>query len=223
MALEAGRYFPHFLPGDAMQSYNEGAYAMAFPPGELRPVFMEPRQQAPHAATKPVYRKGRNSKASIPVQAGLLQPGQASGRQGPNGRDDESTAASSEASQDLHFDTPGSADEPLEARAGGPAPAGPIKAKKASAAAPALDLLGSAALPTVGSSEHAAGRCKPCAFVFKDGCASGVNCKFCHLCAPGEKKRRKKVRRELRRARGPCATARTHAVLAATGAVRTWT
>merc|ERR1712087_895144 len=40
--------------------------------------------------------------------------------------------------------------------------------------------------------------CKPCAFVFKDGCESGANCTFCHLCAPGEKKRRKKEKRNVR-------------------------
>eukprot|EP00933_Yihiella_yeosuensis_P072887 TRINITY_DN81438_c0_g1_i1.p1 TRINITY_DN81438_c0_g1~~TRINITY_DN81438_c0_g1_i1.p1 ORF type:complete len:292 (+),score=61.37 TRINITY_DN81438_c0_g1_i1:63-938(+) len=53
-------------------------------------------------------------------------------------------------------------------------------------------LLGTDALPTLGSAEHSTGRCKPCAFVFKGGCASGVQCKFCHLCQPGEKKKRKK-------------------------------
>mmetsp|Transcript_78921 Transcript_78921/g.124600 ORF Transcript_78921/g.124600 Transcript_78921/m.124600 type:complete len:295 (-) Transcript_78921:162-1046(-) len=59
----------------------------------------------------------------------------------------------------------------------------------------------SSALPTKGSAGHYAGKCKPCAFVFKDGCESGVNCEFCHLCAPGEKKRRKKDRRHQRLSR----------------------
>lgn len=51
-------------------------------------------------------------------------------------------------------------------------------------------------LPTVGSRGHYSGVCKPCAFVFKPdqgGCKSGTLCQFCHLCGPGEKKRRKKV------------------------------
>lgn len=58
------------------------------------------------------------------------------------------------------------------------------------------DLVGPpAALPTVGSAAHFVGVCKPCAFVFKDGCASGADCKFCHLCQPGEKQRRQRGRR----------------------------
>jgi len=48
-----------------------------------------------------------------------------------------------------------------------------------------------------GSALHAVGACKPCAFVFQDGCANGVDCEFCHLCDPGERKRRKKERRKL--------------------------
>jgi len=54
--------------------------------------------------------------------------------------------------------------------------------------------LGSAEVPSIGSSGHRFGSCKPCAFVFTKGCASGVDCIFCHLCQPGEKKRRQKVK-----------------------------
>jgi len=50
--------------------------------------------------------------------------------------------------------------------------------------------LGTPELPTVGSSGHASGNCKPCAFLFTKGCQNGVTCKFCHLCSRGEKKRR---------------------------------
>lgn len=57
--------------------------------------------------------------------------------------------------------------------------------------------LGSPELPTIGSLGHSIGRCKPCAFVSKLGCASGVKCSFCHLCDPGEKKRRRKERKKL--------------------------
>jgi len=57
---------------------------------------------------------------------------------------------------------------------------------------------------SVGSKAHDGfGQCKPCAFVFKDGkesCRSGTNCKFCHLCEPGEKKRRKKERQAAKKA-----------------------
>lgn len=58
--------------------------------------------------------------------------------------------------------------------------------------------LGSPAMPTIGSAGHHVRRCKPCAFVLK-GCNSGVDCKFCHLCDFGEKKRRKKEKVALRR------------------------
>lgn len=60
--------------------------------------------------------------------------------------------------------------------------------------------LGSATLPSVGSQGHHLGLCKPCAFLFKTGCQNGALCSFCHLCAPDEKKRRKKDWKEQRRA-----------------------
>jgi len=50
----------------------------------------------------------------------------------------------------------------------------------------------STVFPTLGSAGHFSGQCKPCAFVNTKGCKSGYECKFCHLCAPGEKKRRKR-------------------------------
>lgn len=55
----------------------------------------------------------------------------------------------------------------------------------AAAAAPPLNF---------GSLAHSAGACSPCAFHFKDvrGCLHGAKCKFCHLCPPGELKRRKR-------------------------------
>lgn len=54
-------------------------------------------------------------------------------------------------------------------------------------------------IPTIGSMKHAYGTCKPCAFVFKNGCSNGLECKFCHLCEPGERQRRKKAKRALYR------------------------
>jgi hypothetical protein len=56
-------------------------------------------------------------------------------------------------------------------------------------------------IPTKGSVGHYVGKCKPCAFVFKGGCESGVLCEFCHLCPPGEKIRRKKERNNKRQGR----------------------
>jgi hypothetical protein len=56
------------------------------------------------------------------------------------------------------------------------------------------------AAPTRGSANHGIGRCKPCAFVHTKGCGNGFECPFCHLCAPGEKKKRRKDKLEARRA-----------------------
>jgi hypothetical protein len=67
---------------------------------------------------------------------------------------------------------------------------------------PAADTwTGLAAMPSVGSRGHYAGSCKPCAFFLKEGaiCANGAECFFCHLCEPGEKKKRKQ---EMKKARG---------------------
>jgi len=60
-----------------------------------------------------------------------------------------------------------------------------------------LPKLGSPELPSVGSLGHHINRCKPCAFVQRNGCSNGVQCSFCHMCAPGEKKRRRKEKRSL--------------------------
>ncbi|CAK0873518.1 unnamed protein product [Prorocentrum cordatum] len=60
-------------------------------------------------------------------------------------------------------------------------------------------VLGSAVFPSRGSALHQWGVCKPCAFVFQAGCNTGVDCQFCHLCEPGERKRRKKERVAKRR------------------------
>jgi hypothetical protein len=57
------------------------------------------------------------------------------------------------------------------------------------------------ALPSVGSALHATGGCKPCWFIHKRGCSNGEQCTLCHLCPPGEWKRRRQQRRcELERA-----------------------
>jgi len=56
-----------------------------------------------------------------------------------------------------------------------------------------------AEIPSRGSALHAWRACKPCAFIFQEGCANGLECEFCHLCEPGERKRRKKERRVQKR------------------------
>jgi len=50
-------------------------------------------------------------------------------------------------------------------------------------------------LPSAGSSQHPA-ECKPCAFLHTKGCENGLRCNFCHLCGPGEKKRRQREKQE---------------------------
>ncbi|OLQ14065.1 hypothetical protein AK812_SmicGene1810 [Symbiodinium microadriaticum] len=57
-------------------------------------------------------------------------------------------------------------------------------------------VLGSPALPSLGSGGHATHECKPCVFFHKkEGCASGRTCLFCHLCDESEKRRRQRQRR----------------------------
>ena len=51
---------------------------------------------------------------------------------------------------------------------------------------------GSRQLVSAGSTRHDGGQCKPCAFVHKGRCTNGTSCDFCHLCSPGEKKRRQR-------------------------------
>lgn len=55
-------------------------------------------------------------------------------------------------------------------------------------AAPSYD-----SIPSVGSSQHASGDCRPCAWFWKAaGCSNGKDCRHCHLCPDGEIKNRKK-------------------------------
>lgn len=59
---------------------------------------------------------------------------------------------------------------------------------------------GSAELPSIGSREHAAGECKPCAFFHTVGCQNALSCPFCHLCEAGERKRRRREKLDARKA-----------------------
>lgn len=55
---------------------------------------------------------------------------------------------------------------------------------------------------TLGSHQHQMGKCRPCAFVWQpQGCQSGSHCRFCHICPPGEKKRRSKEKQLIVRAK----------------------
>merc|ERR1712194_677627 len=46
---------------------------------------------------------------------------------------------------------------------------------------------------SAGASEHKTGACKPCAWFHKSAarCQNGARCVYCHLCPPGELRRRK--------------------------------
>jgi hypothetical protein len=67
--------------------------------------------------------------------------------------------------------------------------------------------------PSVGSAGHAKGRCKPCAFFHVKGCENGTLCKFCHLCDPGEKKRRAKDKLMKKRKAMQSASTQQHIVI----------
>ncbi|CAE7670195.1 unnamed protein product [Symbiodinium sp. CCMP2456] len=50
--------------------------------------------------------------------------------------------------------------------------------------------------PSLGALLHSSGQCKPCMWFWKSqGCARGQSCLHCHLCPPGEVRRRRKQRR----------------------------
>lgn len=53
--------------------------------------------------------------------------------------------------------------------------------------------------PSIGSSTHRLGLCKPCDFMYRTECRAGYDCKFCHMCEPGETRRRKKQKQTLLR------------------------
>lgn len=94
---------------------------------------------------------------------------------------------------------PPSAAAPPVVAALAPAPAPRAAPGEAVPAPPSGPAPGSAELPSVGSALHGAGLCRPCAFLGTKGCTSGVVCSFCHLCEPGEKKRRSKEKLAGRR------------------------
>mmetsp|Transcript_46306 Transcript_46306/g.104972 ORF Transcript_46306/g.104972 Transcript_46306/m.104972 type:complete len:273 (-) Transcript_46306:187-1005(-) len=54
--------------------------------------------------------------------------------------------------------------------------------------------------PEQKAQEHKTGDCRPCAFHHTKGCSNGDNCVYCHLCPPGELKRRKAIKRDQLRA-----------------------
>eukprot|EP00931_Biecheleriopsis_adriatica_P077184 TRINITY_DN507_c0_g1_i2.p1 TRINITY_DN507_c0_g1~~TRINITY_DN507_c0_g1_i2.p1 ORF type:complete len:201 (+),score=59.56 TRINITY_DN507_c0_g1_i2:55-657(+) len=61
--------------------------------------------------------------------------------------------------------------------------------------------------PSIGSAGHHLGLCKPCDFVERGGCRQGYDCQFCHLCPPGENRRRKKAKQAASRMQSLMASA----------------
>eukprot|EP00418_Pyrodinium_bahamense_P089071 CAMPEP_0179040248 /NCGR_PEP_ID=MMETSP0796-20121207/15550_1 /TAXON_ID=73915 /ORGANISM="Pyrodinium bahamense, Strain pbaha01" /LENGTH=908 /DNA_ID=CAMNT_0020736589 /DNA_START=39 /DNA_END=2762 /DNA_ORIENTATION=- len=53
---------------------------------------------------------------------------------------------------------------------------------------------------SVGSIRHYEGTCRPCAWMYKSaaGCRNGEGCDYCHVCPPGELKRRKREKAQSR-------------------------
>merc|ERR1719469_1017110 len=50
-------------------------------------------------------------------------------------------------------------------------------------------------LPSIGSTFHAAGQCKPCGWFWKrGGCHNGRECRHCHLCPDGVLRSRRKIK-----------------------------
>jgi len=69
----------------------------------------------------------------------------------------------------------------------------------------------SSALSSLGSVDHASGTCFPCAFFHAGRCTSDLQCRFCHLCDAGSRKRLKKEKLEMTRARRAAAPPRRNA------------
>jgi len=63
---------------------------------------------------------------------------------------------------------------------------------------PQSSMIGNWSYPSPGSKGHFEGLCKPCAFLY-EGCLNDSACDFCHLCPPGELKRRKRDKLAARR------------------------
>lgn len=95
---------------------------------------------------------------------------------------------------------------------------------RAPVAAPVLRLaeavappeLGTPALPSIGSLLHHKRDCKPCTFFHTRGCENAEDCQFCHLCGPGEKKKKRlRQQRACKRDANYAALENARAVLAA--------
>jgi len=74
--------------------------------------------------------------------------------------------------------------------------------------------LGGPLAPSIGSLLHHKGECKPCTFFHTRGCQNKEACEFCHLCCPGEKKKRLRAEKSIKRRAEIAAVANARAILA---------
>jgi len=79
--------------------------------------------------------------------------------------------------------------------------------------------IGTPALPSIGSLLHHKKECKPCTFFHTRGCENAEDCQFCHLCGPGEKKKRLRAERHFKREANAAAFENARAVLASYSAM----
>jgi len=77
-----------------------------------------------------------------------------------------------------------------------------IENTKLSRSSSAPDILLSGAFMTM-LEMHEQGKCSPCAYFYgkTDGCRQGSSCTYCHLCPPGEVKKRSLIKRKSIKAR----------------------
>ncbi|CAK0798588.1 unnamed protein product [Prorocentrum cordatum] len=103
----------------------------------------------------------------------------------------------------IHFGADG-AEAGAAAAAAGPAAGG---AGRAASAPPLLQRRAFRLRDPRRDEAHLAGDCRPCAYYFykEDGCRWGDECSFCHLCAEGEVKKRKKEKHKAMKMQARCA------------------
>ncbi|CAE7457825.1 drp35 [Symbiodinium pilosum] len=51
--------------------------------------------------------------------------------------------------------------------------------------------------PSIGSSKHYLGLCKPCDFKCRSSCRFGYQCSFCHICGPAQSRQWKKQKKSF--------------------------
>jgi hypothetical protein len=79
--------------------------------------------------------------------------------------------------------------------------------------------LGGPLLPSIGSAGHHTGACKPCTFFHTRGCENKEKCEFCHLCRPGEKKKRLRAEKAVKRHAEAAAVQNARLILASLDAL----